>query len=225
MANRPAWAEILRALREAAGVTQEGWATQLGLGRTTIQRWERGELPPDAKAEAVLLALCRERGLFRRYATGPLAGVELTAEWLAALLAAARLSRLEPAMPQPAEAGRLVERTGARAGTVYVLRDRVTAIGRADENALRVDCDGVSRRHAEVRREGDGYVLADLGSKNGTFLNGRRLAEPTTLVSGDVITLPCQPPLLLTFQASVETVTVRADALPIVHVEREADEG
>src|SRR5687767_6763761 len=87
--DRPYWSQALRALREAAGVTQEGWATRLGLGRTTLQRWERGELPPDARAEAALLALCREKGLYRRYDTGPLAGVALTAEWLRDLLAAA----------------------------------------------------------------------------------------------------------------------------------------
>src|SRR5215216_5427921 len=62
MVTRPAWAEILRALREAAGVTQEGWAGQLGLGRTTLQRWERGELPPAAHAEAALLADARLGG-------------------------------------------------------------------------------------------------------------------------------------------------------------------
>ena len=216
MVNRPAWAEILRALREAAGVTQEGWATQLGLGRTTLQRWERGELPPDAHAEAALLALCRERGLYRRYDAGPLAGLDLTAEWLAALLAAARLGRAGPAAP-PAPSARLIERTGARAGTVHVLRGGVTTIGRTDENAIFIDCEGISKRHAEVRREGDGYVLTDLGSKNGTYRNGHRLVGPESLASGDVITLPCQPPLLLAFQASTETVTVHMESLPAVH--------
>src|SRR5215216_23185 len=91
MVTRPAWAEILRALREAAGVTQEGWATRLGLGRTTLQRWERGELPPDDRAEASLLQLCRERGLYRRYDAGPLRGTTVTAGWLRDLLAGARL--------------------------------------------------------------------------------------------------------------------------------------
>jgi hypothetical protein len=73
--------------------------------------------------------------------------------------------------------------------------------------------DGVSRHHAEVRREGDGYVLADLGSKNGTWLNGLRLADPSSLQSGDLIVLPCRPPLQLVFETSTETVTVYPEEL------------
>ena len=44
----------------------------------------------------------------------------------------------------------------------------------------------VSRRHAEVRRIGDGYSLVDLGSTNGTEVNGQRIQE-TALMNGDVI--------------------------------------
>jgi hypothetical protein len=73
-AEPPGWSAVLRALCGAAGVTQEGWAAQLGLGRRTVQRWEHGELPPDATGEAALVALCRTKGLFRSYTAGPLAG-------------------------------------------------------------------------------------------------------------------------------------------------------
>lgn len=228
MVTRPAWAAILRALREAAGVSQEGWATQLGVGRTTLQRWERGELPPDAHAESALLALCRERGLYRRYEAGPLMGLDLTAEWLAALLAAARLGRAAPAVPTPVPAGRLIERTGPRAGTVHVLRENITTIGCIAENAICIELEGVSKRHAEVRREADGYSLVDLNSKNGTYRNGRRLVGPERLVSGDVIALPIglpgEPMRLLAFQTSATTATVRIDAFPTPEVRHETDE-
>lgn len=90
-AGRPGWAEVLRALREAAGVTQAGWAASLGYGRSTIQRWERGELAPDAAAELALLRFCRDKGLFRPYREGILGGQELTPEGLQGLLAEARL--------------------------------------------------------------------------------------------------------------------------------------
>jgi len=47
----------------------------------------------------------------------------------------------------------------------------------------------VSTRHAEIRFEGGTWVVADLGSRNGTYLNGRRLAAATPLKAGDVIRL------------------------------------
>src|SRR5438067_485698 len=45
--DAPRWSQALRALREARGVSQEGWAALLGVGRRTIQRWESGEAPPE----------------------------------------------------------------------------------------------------------------------------------------------------------------------------------
>ncbi|MGH2587356.1 MAG: ATP-binding protein, partial [Dehalococcoidia bacterium] len=90
-AGAPYWSRVLRALREARGITRDGWAAALGYGRTTVQRWETGETVPDAAAEAAIIAQCRERALFHRYDEGPLAGVILTAEWLSELLAGARL--------------------------------------------------------------------------------------------------------------------------------------
>ena len=89
---RPSWSLALRALREARGVTQEGWAALLGVGYRTVQRWEQGGAPPDAATEVTLLAYCEEQGLLRAYAHGPLAGPPPTRASLAALLADARLS-------------------------------------------------------------------------------------------------------------------------------------
>lgn len=89
-AARPRWGDVLHALREVRGVTQEGWAARLGVGRRTVQRWERGERAPDPGAETAILAYCREAGLFRPYDRGPLAGLGLTAELLQDLLAEAR---------------------------------------------------------------------------------------------------------------------------------------
>src|SRR5437879_3474277 len=87
----PRWSTVLRALREARAVTQEGWAAQLGVGRRTVQRWEDGTAPPDALAETAIRAYCEAKGLFRSYEHGPLAGVTLTPDWLRDLLAEARL--------------------------------------------------------------------------------------------------------------------------------------
>ena len=86
-AARPHWSAVLRALREARGVTLDGWGARLGVSRTTVQRWERGERAPDPGAEAGILAYCREQGLFRPFDRGPLAGRALTADALRDLLA------------------------------------------------------------------------------------------------------------------------------------------
>jgi predicted ATPase len=89
--GRPYWSEVLRTLREASGVSQDAWAALLGYSSSTVRRWESGALPPSAEAEAALVATCAERGLFRRYDRGALAGATLTPEWLRDLFAQARL--------------------------------------------------------------------------------------------------------------------------------------
>ncbi|MEW6232921.1 MAG: FHA domain-containing protein [Chloroflexota bacterium] len=47
----------------------------------------------------------------------------------------------------------------------------------------------ISRRHAQLRREGDSWTISDLGSSNGTFVNGRRITGSQAVRSGDVIGL------------------------------------
>jgi predicted ATPase/DNA-binding XRE family transcriptional regulator len=84
------WSVVLRGLRQAAGVTQEGWAAWLGYGRRTVQRWERGDTVPDAPATAAILELCCERALFRTYRQGVLAGLTVTSDLLQDLLTEAR---------------------------------------------------------------------------------------------------------------------------------------
>jgi hypothetical protein len=61
-----------------------------------------------------------------------------------------------------------------------------TVIGRSSECDIVVGDPNVSRRHAEVRRMGRGFSLVDLGSTNGTEVNGQRVTE-TSLMNGDVI--------------------------------------
>jgi len=60
-------------------------------------------------------------------------------------------------------------------GRVYPITAPVTVIGRGTEADVIVDDIGVSRRHAEVRVEGNHLVVADLGSTNGTFVDGERI--------------------------------------------------
>jgi hypothetical protein len=60
-------------------------------------------------------------------------------------------------------------------------------IGRLASSNIVVPEDGVSRRHAAVTQSGDVLTIQDLGSRNGTFVNGKRISEPQTLHEGDQI--------------------------------------
>ena len=78
--------------------------------------------------------------------------------------------------------------TGAGADNEVPLTRDVLVLGRASTADVRLDDTGVSRRHAEVRLEGDDVVLVDLGSTNGTTVNGRPV-ERVRLTPGDRIEL------------------------------------
>jgi FHA domain len=66
--------------------------------------------------------------------------------------------------------------------------ERLT-VGTLESNDVVVDADGVSRVHAVFERFGDTWCVRDLGSRNGTFVNGRRITGERTLHSGDEIVL------------------------------------
>jgi pSer/pThr/pTyr-binding forkhead associated (FHA) protein len=71
---------------------------------------------------------------------------------------------------------------------VYDLRDPVIRVGRTPGLEIVIDNVSVSRRQTEIRQDGAGWVVRDLGSANGTFLNGTRLTADTPLTAGDEIT-------------------------------------
>ncbi len=73
-------------------------------------------------------------------------------------------------------------------GKYYVELGELRTIGRSKKNHIVLDDPKASRRHAEIRKVGMGrYQLTDLGSINGTWLNGRVLKTPKDLADGDVI--------------------------------------
>jgi hypothetical protein len=73
--------------------------------------------------------------------------------------------------------GLLVVRHGPNAGSSYRLDRPATAIGRHPESDVFLDDITVSRRHVVIDHNGDGYVLRDVGSLNGTYVNKKRVDE------------------------------------------------
>lgn len=69
----------------------------------------------------------------------------------------------------------------------FPLTAEKSTIGRSTECEVALDVAAVSRRHADVLRQGETFVVQDLGSRNGTFVNGQRIVAPTTLNAGDRI--------------------------------------
>ena len=68
--------------------------------------------------------------------------------------------------------------SGPFTGRLYTLERDVTIIGRNPECDLVLQPKSVSRKHAAILRKSGGFVLKDMGSLRGTFVNGQKLASP-----------------------------------------------
>jgi diguanylate cyclase (GGDEF)-like protein len=77
---------------------------------------------------------------------------------------------------------------GARVGELHELTRERTVVGRSPDAQIRLGSDGVSRAHAEILLDGGRVRVRDLGSTNGTFLNGER-AEARELRDGDKLSI------------------------------------
>lgn len=94
----------------------------------------------------------------------------------------------------------------------WPLDKRVATIGRWEDNDIVVDDRWVSRYHARIRRDGDTYLVEDLDSKNGTFVNGRRITQPVTLSDGDEVQVT--PLIALTFVGTASTAPLPGEMYP-----------
>lgn len=72
-------------------------------------------------------------------------------------------------------------------GTLFDLKEEITRVGRLADNEIPLEFSGISRHHFTVRAVGDGYTVEDAGSKNGTFLNNKKVEIPTELSRHDMI--------------------------------------
>lgn len=79
----------------------------------------------------------------------------------------------------------LVRLTGREVGLASVIEKEEAVIGRALTCDVRLDETGVSRAHARIRRVGDAFTVEDLGSSNGTRVNGQPIQGEVTLHDGD----------------------------------------
>ncbi len=104
-----------------------------------------------------------------------------------------------------------VMRSGPTPGATYSLEGDQLVIGRDSSSGIAINDAEVSRKHARLNFQGGKYVIEDLGSTNGTFVNGQRLTNAVVLKSGDVVSLGEQIVLLY------EALTADAGATMISH--------
>jgi pSer/pThr/pTyr-binding forkhead associated (FHA) protein len=86
----------------------------------------------------------------------------------------------------PAGSALLVVKRGPNAGSRFLLDRSTTSAGRHPDSDIFLDDVTVSRRHAEFRREGGEFVVVDVGSLNGTYVN-REPVDTAVLANGDEV--------------------------------------
>src|SRR5438128_2979279 len=94
-------------------------------------------------------------------------------------------------MPQPVAAPvapRMILKGPAGDVTEFPLGEN-NILGRSTTASVRLADREVSRKHSQIDKEGEDYVLRDLGSSNGTFLNGKRIFGPSKLKDGDEVVI------------------------------------
>jgi hypothetical protein len=70
-------------------------------------------------------------------------------------------------------------------GAVFAVGDGLTCIGRAVQRVVRLPDANVSRKHAEIVRRGERYIVRDMNTPNGTYVNGQRIRGEVALSEGD----------------------------------------
>ncbi len=104
----------------------------------------------------------------------------------------------------------LVERSGPNPGKVFPLNKNEIYIGRDANNDVVINDAEVSRKHCRLVLQAGGYVLEDLGSTNGTFVNGQRLMGPHLLRPGELVMLGEN--VSLTFEAGFDADATQVSA-------------
>lgn len=108
----------------------------------------------------------------------------------------------------------LVMRSGPSPGKVFELSKSEVYIGRDNNNEIVINDTEVSRKHARLVMQAGGYMLEDLGSTNGTFVNGQRLMGPHVLRPGELVMLGENVSLAFEAGYDVDATMVAASAQP-----------
>jgi len=121
--------------------------------------------------------------------------------------------------------------TGLEAGRTHVLLGHETVVGRGAQCDLSIDDGALSRRHCRVFRSGDTFVTEDLGSRNGTRVDGVAISFAVPLREGAIIHLAAGAAIKFSWQDEIEVQAQHRlyesavlDALTGVHNRRDMDQ-
>lgn len=103
---------------------------------------------------------------------------------------------------------RLVMSAGPNPGKVFELNMDAMSVGREAGNDIVIQDAEISRNHAQISRRGGTFLLEDLGSTNGTFINRQRITSPRALTPGDEVGFGEN--VVLSFQGEGAAPTVAA---------------
>jgi pSer/pThr/pTyr-binding forkhead associated (FHA) protein len=95
-----------------------------------------------------------------------------------------------------------VMRSGPTPGKIYPIEGNELTVGRESNNSIAINDAEVSRKHARLEKRGTSYVIQDLGSTNGTFVNGVRISGIQVLNAGDEVSFGEN--ILLMYEAVVD---------------------
>jgi predicted component of type VI protein secretion system len=131
-------------------------------------------------------------------------------------------TRIGGAIVNNQDVAMLMLREGASPRRQWILQGAVTAMGRGEDCHVVVDDRRASRHHARITQTADGYVLEDLGSKNGTYLNGQLLTAPTVLKDGDEISIGFAAKLTFVDAGATAPLVFDASLGPSLHMDTAA---
>jgi two-component system cell cycle response regulator len=94
--------------------------------------------------------------------------------------------------------------TGLEAGRLHVITSDLTVVGRAVGCDLRIDDSSLSRQHCRIRKTNGVYFVEDLGSRNGTMVNGMRIQAPQRLEDGALVQLAAGTIVMFSQQEDLE---------------------